>query len=379
MIKTQSGADLEVSKAQFDRFYKAALSQAQQKPIAQLTALTPPDFKACVAEKQKALPADSQRKTSTKASKAACEKQYTEVRNTAMQQVINLNWIKGEAARRGITFRKSELTRELNTVIKTSFKNQAGYQEFLKTSGLNDEDVRLNIVSQLGQTKIVAQLQKEVKTPTDAELRAYFNQKQADYVTPETRDLRVIKAKDEADAKAAKAAIEGGKSWTETAKQYSTDELTKSTGGKIVGTTAAQQPVEFGSTVFKAKANTLLGPIKASTGWYVVYVGTITPEKTPEFATLKDQLSQQLLQEKQQASIDSFRTLFLERWAARTSCAGDFDDLVACGGVEGSTTTTPTSAAQTPPPGAGVPQYPVPTVDPSAQQLDSTQAQTTTG
>ncbi len=222
----------------------------------------------------------------------------------------NLDWVKAEAERRGIKFRKAEVARELNTVIKQSFGNQAGYDKFLKQSGLNQADVELNIVGQLGQTKIVAELQKEQKTPTDQEVQRYFAQRRAQYVQPETRDLRLIKVADQATAQKVYDQLKAGGSWKALAQKFSTDDATKANGGIVLGATADTQPPEFGGTVFKAKSGTLLAPLKTSLGWYVVRVQKITAEKQPDFKTLKPQLLQALQQENQQKAIDDFKTLF---------------------------------------------------------------------
>lgn len=375
VVKTDSG-DIEISQAAFDRFYKYGLSQAQQKAVKEITPLQAPDFKACVAEKKKAIPKDSQRKTKDSELKKQCEEQYEQVRNQALQQLVNLNWIKAEADNRGIEFRKAEVARQLNNIITTQFQGEEGYKQFLTQSGLSKEDVELNVLAELGQQKIVAELQGEQKEPTEAEVLRYFNEKKETYVQPETRDLRLIKAKSEADAKAAKAAIEAGQSWTDVAKKYSTDAATKDQGGKVLATTADQQPPEFGGTVFKAKEGELLGPIKTSLGWYVVKLQNINEEKQPVYKELKEQLKQALAQENQQSAVNRFRSLFLARWAARTACADGYDDLVACGGDAGQ---TEEQAAQqpkaTPPPGAGIPRYaPKAPADPNAQ-LDPTQQQ----
>lgn len=375
VVKTDNG-NLEISQEAFDRFYRYGLSQAQQKAVKEITPLQAPDFKACVAEKKKALPKDSQRKTSDDDLKKQCEEQYEQVRNQALQQLVNLNWIRAEAANRGIEFRKAEIARQLNNIITQQFQGEEGYRQFLGQSGLSKEDVELNVLAELGQQKIVAALQEDQKEPTDIEVRRYFEEKKEQYVQPETRDLRLIKAKNEADAKAAKAALESGQSWTAVAKKYSTDAATKDQGGKVLATTADQQPPEFGGTVFKAKEGELLGPIKTSLGWYVVKLQNINEEKQPKFSELKEQLKQALAQENQQAAVNRFRTLFLARWAARTACADGYDDLVACGGDAGQTDEQAAQDAKaTPPPGAGVPRYaPKMPTDPNAQ-LDPTQQQ----
>ena len=118
--------------------------------------------------------------------------------------------------------------------------------------------------------------------------------------------------------------------------------------------------------------------IKTSLGWYVVRVQKVTPEKQPNFKELEPQLKQALQQENQQKAIDDFKNLFYARWGARTTCASGYDDLVACGGQD---TTATTPAKLHAPPGAGIPQFPKPKVDPNTQlqQLQQGAQQGATG
>jgi foldase protein PrsA len=374
VITTDNGK-VSISEAEYKRFFGFYNSQTQQKEVSKATPLVSPDFKACIADQRKAIPAASQRKKTSDATlRKQCEKQYDTVRNQTMQSLVNLQWMIGEAERQGMPVRKAQLARELNTLITQQFQTQKGYETFLKQSGLSKDDVALNLRGKIAQEAVVAKLQKDPKQPTDAEVKRYFEQKKAQYVQPETRDLRVIKVNDESTAKTVYNQLKAGGSWKALAEKYSTDDATKGNGGIVLGASADTQPPEFGGTVFKAKSGVLLAPIKTSLGWSVVRVQKITPEKQPVFKELEAQLKQGLQQEQMQKHVDRFRNLFLARWAARTACADGLDDLVACGGAD----TAATSPAQQPaPPGAGTPQFPKPTVDPNAQ-LQQTQQQVPT-
>ncbi|MEH3054457.1 MAG: peptidyl-prolyl cis-trans isomerase [Patulibacter minatonensis] len=380
VIKTDNG-DIEISKAQYDRFFDYGLVRAQQKAsIKDVTPLVAPDFKACVDEARKAIPAESQRKKTSDATlRKTCKETYDTTRNTALQQVINLDWLVSEAGRRGVTIRKAAVARELNSVVTTQFQGQKGYDDFLKSSGLTSADIDLNLRGKLANDLILAQIQKDVKAPTDIELRRYFEEKSAQFTQPETRDLRLIKVADEATAKTVRAELEKGGSWKTLAQKYSTDDATKANGGIVLGATADTQPPEFGATVFKAKSGELLQPVKTSLGWYVVRVQKITAEVKPKFADVKAQIEQTLQQTQSNDAVEDFKNLFLARWAARTTCADGYDDLVACGGDIAKPTTPETLPV---PPGAGVPQFPKPKADPNAVQLDPAaqqQVQTSAG
>jgi len=347
LIKADVGPNLTVPMAQYNRFFAFFTSQAQQKPVNQIVPYVAPNYTACVAAaaKAQAPPKGSQRKPpSTESLLATCKKQATQIKNQTMSQLINLNWIVAEARKRGITFRKAEIARSLDTTIQQQFQGPAGYKAFLKSSGLNTDDVNLNVLVQLAQTKIVTQLQSTVKPPTDAQIKAYLAANAKQYATPETRDLRLVKTADQATAQKAYAALAAGGSWVAIAKQYSTDAQTKASGGVVSGATLVTQPPEFGNTVFKVKSGTLLKPIKTSLGWYVVKVQKITPAAAPNLATLKPQIQQQLEQTNQNNAIEAFKKSFQAHWGARTTCKQGYNATVECGGFVGAPTTPPLPA-----------------------------------
>ena len=333
VIKAPSG-EVSISQAEFKRYLGQQLTQDQGKALNEITPLNPPAFKECIAAKREALPEGSQRSGNDASLKKECAAEYKTSSETAFTRMINLYWMKSESERRDLPLRKSALARERQTLIDQTFQGEKNYKEFLQQSGLTEKDVELNLIAGLAQQQIIADATEGTDAePTENELRREFRLKREQLVQPETRDLRVIKAKNEADAKAAKAAIEAGKSWKDVAKQYSTDTLTKEQGGSVIATTQADQPVEFAGTVFKAKAGELLGPIKGSLdAWWVVKVQKVTPEVQPKFEEQKQSLASQLQQTRQQEAIQKLSTSFQRRWANNTSCADDFQQLVVCGG-----------------------------------------------
>lgn len=329
-IKTDKGV-VHITKAQFDRFFLAALSQQQQKPASKVTKLVPPNFTACIAEKRKGIPAESQRKkTSNEDLKKQCQKDYDNVANSTLQGLINYNWTLGEAERLGRPVRKAAIARQLDAIIKQNFQTKANFDKFLKDSGLTQADVDVNVAGSIASQDVGTFLQADPPKPNAGDVRRYFEANAEQYAQPETRDLRLILTTDEAKAKEAKKALEAGGSWKTVAEKYSVDQATKSLGGQVVGTTLDVQPPQFKSTVFTAKVGSLVGPIKTDRGYYVVKVQKITYSKKPTFKEYKAQAEQQLASELLQAKVDRFREAFTIRWAGRTSCASDFNDLAAC-------------------------------------------------
>ncbi len=244
--------------------------------------------------------------------------------------LINYNWTLGEAERLGRPVRKAAIARQLDAIIKQNFQTKANFDKFLKESGLTQADVDVNVAGSIASQDVGTFLQADPPKPTPGDVRRYFEANAEQYVQPETRDLRIILTTSEAKAKEAKKALEGGGSWKAIAEKYSVDQATKSLGGQVVGTTLDVQPPQFKDTVFKAKVGSLVGPIKTDRGFYVVKVQKITYSKKPTFKEYKAQAEQQLASELLQAKIDRFREAFTIRWAGRTSCASEFNDLAAC-------------------------------------------------
>ena len=72
--------------------------------------------------------------------------------------------------------------------------------------------------------------------------------------------MRIVLAKTQADANAAKKALESGQSWATVAKKYSTDPTTKSRGGVLNGVNKSQEDAALSNAAFSAPVNKLDRP-----------------------------------------------------------------------------------------------------------------------
>lgn len=157
-----------IPRAQYERFYLAAVGQQQQRSVRRLVPLVPPRFQACVeALKDGRLDApsagDGIRYAQTGGElRSTCAEREAEARNNAAQQVLNLTWIKAEMQRRRIALTERRIAREQHKVADEQFGGPAGFRKFLARSGLQSTDIRLNLVAQLGQAAIVRQLEAQV-------------------------------------------------------------------------------------------------------------------------------------------------------------------------------------------------------------------------
>jgi parvulin-like peptidyl-prolyl isomerase len=161
------------------------------------------------------------------------DSKYKELKEAALTQLIESIWIQGEAGEMGISVTDKEVADELKKLKEKSFKTAQEYKEFLKKAKFTPTDVNTRVKLQMLSEQIRAKVE-EAPIPGNREIENYYEAaKSTQFTTPESRDIRVVKNKDEAKVEAAKAALEkddSEKSWEKVAKKYSTD-TTKGNGG----------------------------------------------------------------------------------------------------------------------------------------------------
>src|SRR3954447_18278934 len=116
----------------------------------------PPDYKACVAAKRKALPkpAKGQPQTTDAQLKTQCKQEYTALRDQVLQLLISFRWIQGEAKDLGVKATDAEVKKQFETQKKASFPKEDAYQKFLKQSGQSQDDIMMRVKLDVLSNKI---------------------------------------------------------------------------------------------------------------------------------------------------------------------------------------------------------------------------------
>jgi foldase protein PrsA len=195
--------------------------------------------------------------------------------------------------------------------------------------------VRVNTIF----TKLVARHTKQV---TPAAISAYYASHSTQFGKPETRDFRIVRTNSLAQANAAKAALQHGKSWQTVTHTYSIDPTTKKTGGLLTGVTAGQQDAALSKAAFAASPNKLVGPVKGQFGYYVIEVIKVTPAThrslAQSTALIKQTLQTQLTTRAQQA-VDAQAK---KNWLSKTKCKAVYA-MADCAGYKAPKTSASSS------------------------------------
>lgn len=318
-------ADEPLSTESFNNWMKVAARQQGGVPAGKMIApLVPPDFTACIAAKRTEAASSKKKATTSDAQfKSQCQSEFDQGKQPVMQLLITSAWIEGQASLMGIKATDGEISKKFEETKKQAFPTEKGYQDFLKSSGQTEASLRDRIRTEVLSNKIRDAVIKNSQNVSDDEAREYYTKNGEQFGTPEKRTFNMIlvDSKDKAKAEQAKSALEGGASWKDIARQYSTDSATKNSAGLVKDSIKGQQDPALDKAVFAAKQGVVIGPIKGSFGWYVIKVDKVTKGSTPEFDKVKPQIVQQVKAQKQQTALTDFVKSFQEKWKKRTNCA----------------------------------------------------------
>lgn len=214
-----------------------------------------------------------------------------------------------EPAKATIDAELSKVREEIKS--NPSLANQT-LEQVLESHGSSIDDLKKDITISLSLEKYLG------KELDDQKLKAYFEQNKAAYDETEVKashvlvDTRTMKTDEElAQAKdkinKAKADVGAGKDFADIAKQYS-DCPSKEKGGDLGFFKRKGQMVEpFAAAAFALKIGQISDPIKTNFGYHIIKVTEIKQGKDVKFDDIKQNVKQDILQEKAQVLISQLR------------------------------------------------------------------------
>jgi foldase protein PrsA len=302
----------------------------------------PPDFAACVDQKQGATP-----KAGEATLRNQCKAEYETLRNQALQLLVSARWLEGEASDRGISVKDSEVEKAFEEQKRLSFPKETDFEKWLETSGQSKQDVLMRIRFDLLSNKIREQVTKDEKPATEAEISAYYRQNRQRFAQPARRDLQLVLTKTRAGAEKAIAELEAGRSWSTVAKKYSIDRATRANGGKLDDVAKGQHEKVLDEAIFKAPKRVVRGPVETKFGYYVFAVTDVEAPSQQTFEQAKPTIEQLLAAETQQNALEDFVESFRKKWRERTECRDGFLTPDCSNGPEPTATPAqPTTDAQ---------------------------------
>jgi foldase protein PrsA len=281
----------------------------------------PPTYTRCIATlRSQSRPARGQPAPTDVTLRAQCRQQNEALVQQTMGTLIQNLWIEKEAKEEGVSVTDADVKRQLAQTKRQSFPTEKAYQRFLTQSGMTEADVLERVRIQALAAAITRKLQSSVAPVTDAQIQSYYNRNRTQFALPERRDVQLILTRTQAQANAAKSAVQNGTSWAAAARQYSTDAASKAAGGELRGVQHGQQDRAFDQAAFSAGKGVIVGPVKGQFGFYVLRVTGITAARQTPLAEARAQIRGVLQQQGQQTKMATFIRDFQQRWKDKTNC-----------------------------------------------------------
>jgi foldase protein PrsA len=281
----------------------------------------PPTYTRCIATlRSQSRPARGQPAPTDVTLRAQCRQQNEALVQQTMGTLIQNLWIEKEADDEGVSVSDADVRRQFAQTKRQSFPTEKAYQRFLKQSGMSEADVLERVRIQALAAALTRKIQSSSAPVTDAQIQSYYNRNRSQFAVPERRDVQLILTRTQAQANAAKSAVQSGTSWAAAAKQYSTDAASKAAGGELRGVSPGQQERALDQAAFSARKGVLVGPVKGQFGFYVLRVTTITPARQTPLSEARSQIKALLQQQGQQTKMSTFIRDFQQRWKDKTNC-----------------------------------------------------------
>jgi foldase protein PrsA len=269
---------------------------------------------------------------------AAGTPEYQAVKATVVEGLVEQQEWELEAEAMGIKVTDQEIETQLNQLKETNgLTDEQKYQAELAKAGITDAQVRDQVRLRILTNKLSEAVTKNVAV-TDADVKAYYDKNRSTYDQPESREVRHILVKSQAQAQKLHDQIENGADFAALAKKYTQDTASKADGGKFTafkGRTV--QP--FDDFVFSAKTGELSDPIKTEFGWHLIEtLGPIKPGTTKPLDEVKDSIRSTLLQTKRNAAVQAWLAALPKKYADQISYAPGY--APAASATDTGTTTT---------------------------------------
>ena len=175
-------------------------------------------------------------------------------------------------------------------------------------AGGDDYKTQMELARQTLMIRALFQNEEKAHPVTDADIKAEYDKFAAANVGKEYRARHILVEKED-DAKALIAEIKGGAKFEDVAKKHSKDPGSGANGGDLDWANAASYVTEFSEAMVKlGKGEMTQAPVKSQFGWHIIRVDDVRQAQIPKFEEIKDQIAQQLKQQRLLAFQNALRT-----------------------------------------------------------------------
>ena len=208
--------------------------------------------------------------------------EYVSVQNQYVKFLVQLEQYEQEAEKLEVEVTEKDVDAEVQKLVKDNFDGKrANFEKALKDQGYTESDLRDTLRASVLAQKLFDAVTKDVDVP-DGEIVDYYQQNQATYGTPESRDVRHILISEKktggtevdfeqskAEAERLLAELRAGGDFAALARANSDDPGSKADGGKLTINRGQTVP-EFDKTSFDLEQGKISEPVRTTYGYHII-------------------------------------------------------------------------------------------------------------
>jgi foldase protein PrsA len=223
-----------------------------------------------------------------------------------LENLVNQALIEQAAKDKGINISDADIQKQIDQ-LKSGFKDQAAFDQALKSAGMTLDQLKSQIKNQLVTQKLVETLATNQKV-SDAEVLAYYDKNKSQFFQKAAKRASHIlfKSSDKAAAsKVLKQLQDGSVAFAAAAKKNSIDTATASKGGDLGWPAQAYVP-EFQTALDKLKKGQMSGLVQSPYGWHIILVTDERGGTQQTLAEVKSQITQIIIQQRRSDAYQKF-------------------------------------------------------------------------
>jgi len=230
--------------------------------------------------------------------------QFGALRPNFLDQFATQQVLLQEAQARDISVPQAEVDAQVAQAKESAGEN---FEQAINQAGYADEAaLRDYIRESLVLQRVVEALQSEV-TVTDAAVRRFYDQNQAQFSQPEQVCARHILLADQAKADEIYGRLQDGGNFAQLARNNSTDPGSKDNGGDLGCLSLGQTVPAFEEAAFAAEVGETTEPVQSEFGFHIIRVYEKKPGAPVPFAEVREQVRSQLVNQQLGTEIAELR------------------------------------------------------------------------
>lgn len=210
-----------------------------------------------------------------------------------LESLIAERIVKLEAKAQNIEVSEDDIEEKLD-IMRNYYGGEEAFNEAMAHYGYEMEKIKDDITVNIQIKKL---LEPEISI-SEEEISNYFKENKSFLDQKEQVHARHILVETEDLAEEVKKKLESGEDFAELAKEYSTDEGSKESGGDLGYFPRGAMVAEFEERAFSLKIDEISEPVKSQFGYHIIKVEDKKEEKEATLEEHKDDIRNILLEEK---------------------------------------------------------------------------------